>query len=212
MQEARLISIVLMLLLGSFNPSLSDDVDPLAKQAAETYLKAVKMLQLPEGKALFATVSWKDADRIPTITESTVLFEGMFPTDCPDVLGYKQMLKIRGISLDEVGFVKLFMLVAYQDRLNKAWKVYDFREAVDAEFEAEAARTITLGSNPSMTTEGIHYRHYGYWLMLAGKVTQAQKAFRTAHRENTKNPSIYIPQAEFDQETSITEKILDARP
>jgi hypothetical protein len=200
-----------MFLLSSCVPSLANDVDSLARNAAETYLKAIKILEFPEGKSLFATVSWRNTDRIPTITDSTVLYEGMFSTDSPNLRGYKQMLEIKGTSKAGTGLVKRYMLVAYQDRQSKVWKVYDFREAADAAYEAEAAQARTLKPDPYMT-QGIQFRHYGYWLMLAGKVTEAQVAFQTAGQENRKNPSSYVTQAEFENETAITDKILNARP
>ncbi len=75
--------------------------DPLseAKASTDAYLRAIRIVEVPDGKAELARHGWEGVfpqfapKQLPVIKETTTLFEGVFDTDVPNIKGYKRLCK-----------------------------------------------------------------------------------------------------------------------
>ncbi len=172
------------------------EVNLEASKSADTFLRAVRIIELTEGKQMLADVTWGLDNDFPVFTESSTLFETMFNTDDPGVSGYKRVLEVKGISKASTQLFKKYLLIAYKDRISQNWKVFSLREIADAEYEAQESAKML--NETRFTTKSVNYRGYGYWLMMAGKIRQAYDAFKQASESNRINPSKYSTQEEFD--------------
>ena len=176
----------------------SGQTDAAASKAADTFLTGVKLMELPEGKQMLAETIWEDLDRrrYPVFTDASTLFEGMFSTDIPGLQGYKRLIELKALSEAGIPLVKRYILIAYKDNTSGKWKVLEFREAEDLDHEARAAGKRAAGENPGtrefpdlhLTPDQFTYRDYGYWSLLAGKISQAKAAYQKASELNRQNP------------------------
>src|SRR3989442_5364168 len=92
------------------------EVDTNASKAADTYLKALKLLSIAEGKALLAETDWGVDIKYPVFTEAITLFEGMFATDIPGVNGYKRLVELKAISKAGTPLIQRYILIVFKDK------------------------------------------------------------------------------------------------
>jgi hypothetical protein len=163
-------------------------VDPSARRGAERFLWALKTADSPAGRKTIAETRWRRTMKFPEFQELTLLSEEMFSTDVPGVRGYKRVVKLTVPREGRSPLVKKYMLVAYEDRKESAWKIFDFTEAAHATGEAERAceEKALAGDLPS-TRQRRHVR-CSYWLLLAGKITEAESMVRRANVLYAENP------------------------
>jgi hypothetical protein len=89
-------SIVGFIVLLATISAKAQEIDKDASKAADTYLGAAKIAVLPEGKQVLARVTWvwSGQDDYPSYSDAQTLFEGMFPTDIANVVGYKRLVEL----------------------------------------------------------------------------------------------------------------------
>lgn len=169
-------------------PDMKSDVEPSAKAVADRFLKALKSIDSPEGKKTLAETRWRKTMKFPEYQDIALLSEEMFSTDIPGVKGYKQLAKLAIARQGGRPFVKTYMMIAYEDTKEKTWKVFDFTEVADAERAAgRACEEKALAGSDASTPQGCHVR-CSYWLLMEGKVSQAEKVAKKANMLYAKNP------------------------
>jgi hypothetical protein len=163
------------------------DVEPSAREAAERFLKALKIIDSPEGKKTLAETRWRQTMKFPEYQEVALLHEEMFSTDIPGVKGYKQVAKLAIPREGGRPFVKRYVLIAYEDTKEKTWKVFDFTDVVDTEGEAErTCEEKALAEGEATACQGRLLR-CSYWRMMAGKFEQAKEMAKKANELYAKN-------------------------
>lgn len=181
--------------------------DPEAQKMADTFLNGVKLIDLPEGKKMLNETIWNAPDKqeYPVFTEASTLFEGMFSTEVSTIKGYKRLVEMKGVSKAGTPLVKRYILVAYKDILSAKWKVLQFRESADLEYEANAACTSaadpddfakeTLRTTDPDILKAVRplpqfaYLRCGYWSELAGRIGRARAAYLKASDLNKLRPA-----------------------
>ncbi len=164
------------------------DVEPAAREAADRFLKALKTPDSPEARKVLAETRWRQTMKFPDYLELAILSEEMFATDAPGVRGYKRLVKLAIPRKGGRPYVKHYMLIAYEDRKQRAWKIFDFTEATNAGPEAErACAEKALEGSEASTPQGCEMR-CSYWLMMAGKIAQAEETAKKANELYAKNP------------------------
>lgn len=163
------------------------DVEPSAREAAERFLKALKIIDSPEGKKTLAETRWRQTMKFPEYQDVALLSEEMFSTDIPGVKGYKQVAKLAIPREGGRPFVKRYVLIAYEDTKEKAWKIFDFTDVVDGEGEAErACEEKALAEGEAAARQGRLLR-CSYWRMMAGEIEQAKEMAKKANELYAKN-------------------------
>jgi len=163
------------------------DVEPSAKEAADQFLNALKIIDSPEGKKTLAETRWRQTMKFPEYQDIAILSEEMFSTDIPGVKGYKQVAKLAIPREGGRPFVKRYMLIAYEDTKKKTWKIFDFTEVADAEREAgRACEEKALAEGEATTPQGRHMR-CSYWLLMGGKIEQAEEIAKKANELYAQN-------------------------
>lgn len=220
--NTMLIATIILLLLPSF---AFGEVDTFAVKTADTFLKGIKLINLAEGKRMIAETAWLSDESYPVYTEISTLFEGMFQTNVPNIIGYKRLMEVKAVSKTGTPLLKQYLLISYKDKTTNQWKIFAFRESADTEYEAQAfcrdVDTPTIIRGRIFTPVKFKYRQCGYWSTLAGKLTQAKAAFLKASElnqlrtdDNVAPQSDYadvlnkIPQSDFDKYIDVLNKIL----
>ena len=175
---------MLVALSSCLSEPLSD-----AKASTDAYLRAIRIVEVPDGKADLARHGWAGVfpqfapERLPVIKETTTLFEGVFDTDVPNIKGYKRLLQVTEVSQGPTRLEQLlnepgppagalkhekYMAVAYMDQSSKKWRIYSFAPAADTAREAASAREWATKE------DGVHpkfkYRNLAHWLILDGSL------------------------------------------
>lgn len=192
-----ILSIALLVTL----PLAAQEVDSQASKAADTYLGAVRIAVLPEGKEVLARVTWdwSGQDAYPLYSDVQTLFEGMFPTDVPNVVGYKRLVELKALTESGSIVVKQYKLIAYKDKSLGVWKVLTFYEARLTTHELSDLKPKVVGDKCISAYEvgrnsqdGVPcqfvYTGYGVDCMLAGKLSQARESFDKAFEINRRSP------------------------
>lgn len=112
----------------------AQQTDGQASKAADTFLSAVKIIELPEGKKMLVQEAWNwegQPAHYPVYSEAKTLFEGMFSTDVPEIVGYKRLVELKVLTESGGITVKHYMLISYKDKSLGTWKVLTFREAAE---------------------------------------------------------------------------------
>lgn len=180
---------IVLLVILLFLPSLVfGEVDPLAVKSADFFLKGIKLIDLPEGKKMISNSVWYSNETYPVYTESSTVFEDMFQTDHPDVTGYKKFMEIKVVSKGGTPLLKKYLLISYKDQSTNQWKVYDFMESHDAEYEAQqyCKNVETLSDIERKIGWPLKFKYLGcgQWSASAGKLIQAKNAFIKASELN----------------------------
>ena len=180
-------------------PGISfSQVDPFASKVADKYLSAIKIIDLPEGKKMLSDTEWEKPayNNYPVFTESSKLFEGMFPTDIIGIQGYKRLIQLRAVSEAGTPLLERYILISYKDKKSQKWKVIGFTIGTDIEYWVRYAAN-SLGDTRILPDQ-YNYRLYGYNLLLAGRINKAKDAFQKASQLNKQNPDPRSQQIDFD--------------
>ena len=163
------------------------DIEPSAREVAERFLKALKHFDSPEGRKTLAETRWRQTMKFPEYQAIDTLSEAMFLTDIPGVRGYRQVARLAIPREGGRPLIKRYVLIAYEDAKAKSWKVFDFCEFADAEQEAgRACDEKTLAGSDASTSQGC-YVHCSYWLLMEGKIGEAEKAAKKANALYARN-------------------------
>ena len=179
---------ILMFLLLFSTLEASSQNAPAATSAANEYLESVKTIDLPDSKKTLSSLEFdSSSSSYPTITSWTTLAERFYQTDVPGVLSYRLLLSVVGISKANTPITKKYVLVAYKDKVSGKWKIVGLSQGTDVEMETQSAGNDL--TDTKYVAAKYNYRRYGYWLLMAGKITEAQKAFEQAEKLNTQADS-----------------------
>ncbi len=161
--EATVIRKILMfILIVSCTQSLCFAAsDEAAKRAADRFLMGIKLIELSEGKQILAETAWFPQSKYPVFTDESTLYEAMFPTDNPKIMGYKRLIQAKAVSHARTPLIQKYLLISYKDMRTGMWKVLEFREAVDT--ESEARHACSHGNDGQCA----------YWSAMAGNLSQA---------------------------------------
>lgn len=184
------------------------NVDAGAAETADRFLKAVKIVDLPEGQQLINETCWDGLMEFPQMSEATTLFEGMFDTDLPGIKGYKRLSEIKVLSKAGISLTKRYLLVEYRDRHVNKWKVLGFTEGVDLSHEVSAS--LSFLNDPAMPlSKQNRYRLYAHWLLMSGQINAAEKNFQEAANLNMAHPAMgpYEDQPSYDHKVEIIRRI-----
>lgn len=176
-----------------------------AKTAADRYLQGIKIVDLPEGKRILNETAWKVGE-IPVLIDYNTIYEGMFDTDVVGLKGFNRILQVKLQSKAGTELSKRYILVAYKDISSGKWKVFDFRESADLEYEMNAAKS-NIGDTQYIKDQH-NYRNYAYWAVLAGKLRVAREAYQKAAEVNRSNPDSYVSQEAFDRNVEFISSII----
>lgn len=190
------LSFVMLLTLPSVSESQS--VDKAASQVTDTFLKSIKIINLPEGRKILNSVAWRDAYHLPELIKSEKMYEGMFDTEIKNVKGYKRVVSAHVLSKAKTTLVNKYMIIAYKNTKTGKWKVYSFTEPIDVDKEIPYFKS-QLG-NTEYVKDQFNYRTLGFWYTVAGRFDEATEAFVQAKKLNKANPDDKIPQSAFDEE------------
>ncbi len=163
------------LLILAFATVCRADTNKDAAKNADDFLAALKIFELPEGKQAVAESSWTaNLDELPVLLEQEKLFEGMFATDAPGIIGYKRLLRATVQSKGGAQLTEKYLLVSYEDRQSGRWKVWAFIKigGIDVDHEIEAAKEALKAHS--------NYRNYAFWLAVGGKLLAAKQALTMA--------------------------------
>ena len=147
-----------------------DDVKSAAVKSADDFLAALKIFELSEGKRAIAETAWPSyLDELPVLLENEKLFDGMFPTDAPGVLGYKRLVQAKVQSEGGAQLTQKYLLVSYSDKESGRWRVWAFIKiaGIDVDHEIQAAREALK--------EYANYRNYAFWLGIGGRLLAAKQ-------------------------------------
>ncbi len=162
-------------------PEEKTPVDASARKAVDGFLKAATMLDSQEGKKVLAETRWRKTMKFPEFQKLTTLSEEMFPTDIPEVKGYKRVVSLIIPREGRKPFVKPHMLIAYEDTKQKAWKVFDFTAVADVQIGSDrACEEKALAEGEGTTLQG-RLMNCSYWLVMSGKIEEAEKAAKKAN-------------------------------
>lgn len=147
-----------------------------ARNATDTFLKGMKIADLPEGKEMLRDVQWLTGEvdvgyERPTFTEATAIFEKLFDTDIPGVQGYKRLLELKAVSEAGTPLIVRYLMIAYKDKHTKQWKVLFTGTGQRIAVEDMVTWSGTDISGSEQTNYGFH----GYWLLVAGRMKEARE-------------------------------------
>ncbi|WP_271765930.1 hypothetical protein [Aquimarina algiphila] len=157
-----------------------------AKKTTAEFLKALKILDLPEGKELVSGLVFESNNSFPVISSSEILFEKLFDTDIDGIKGYKGLLEIKSISKANTPLILRYILISYLDKKDSKWKVFAFRETIDIENEILSCKQSLNSDNDSRPMQ-YRLRNLAYWEILNGELSSATKNFRNAYSEAESN-------------------------
>lgn len=180
-------------------------VSEYAKTAADRYLQGIKIADLPEGKQILNETAWV-LDEIPVLIDYTTIYEGMFETDIVGLKGFIRTLQVKLQSKAGMELSKRYIMVVYKDISSGKWKVFDFRESADLEYEMNAAKN-TIGDTKHIKDQ-YNYRRYAYWAVLAGRLRIAREAYKKAAELHRSNPDLRTSQGEFDRNIELIDRII----
>jgi hypothetical protein len=175
---------------ASSNEASRQQEQQLASAALDKFLKGIKLADLREGKTMMAETQWitGDADFAenfysrPVYTDAETLFEGIFDTDIPGVIGYKRLMEMKAVSKAKTPLQIRYLAIAYKDKSTGEWKVLSTRtgESGDIDIDKNVAYFGSHLSDTKIISEQDMYNGYGQWLLLAGRISDAAVALKRA--------------------------------
>ena len=173
-------------------------VDASASKVADKYLSALKIIDLPEGRAMLSEAEWEKPvyNEYPVFMEASTLFESMFATTIPGIQGYKRLVLLKTISKAKTPLIERYLLICYRDKRSQKWKVLDFTVSIDLEYWIRETKNKLSGKH--ILPAQYNYREYGFFLLAAGKIDQAKEAFQKACDLNRENPDPRSDQSQND--------------
>lgn len=160
----------------------------LASEAVDTFLKGVKLIDLPEGKALLARCQWitGEADNganfyaRPIYTKAKTIFEALFNTDVPGIIGYKRLMEMDAVSETRTTLKLRFIAIAYSDKKTGEWKVLGTGTDDSVDIERNVQYFEQNLTDTRYSSEQDNYLTYGNWLFRAGRIKEAKEALLKA--------------------------------
>ncbi len=184
-----------ILLFGSLNIFSQGKDEQLAlKEAvksADSFLLALKLLDIAEGKEMLKGKTFKDDGTYPVITSYDVLFEKLFDTDVDSIKGFKRLVIVKGLSKSGTVIEIKYLLISYKDIEDNQWRIFSFRKSVDTNNEVNSAQSDIdnpgTGYQPRIQ---YRYRRLAYWQIMNGQINAALTNLKVAVKEaNDSNDS-----------------------
>ena len=167
-------------------PPVVDDL-AVARNATDTFLKGIKIADLPECKEMLRGVQWITGElevglyERPTIIQDTTIFEKLFDADIPGAQGYKRLLVVTAVSKAGTPMLVRYLMIAYKDQHTRQWKVLFTGTGVRLDIdEMITANGPENGLQSATSSEQFRYGYYGYWLLMAGRIKEAKQALITS--------------------------------
>lgn len=169
--------IILILFCGllSFSPAQAQ------QDKLNEYLNAMVSKNVASSKKVLERTSF-NLDNDYVINSFTEPSGTYFETDLPGIRGYKATVWCD--VTDGQGFqtTDTFLVVMYYDLQSSHWKVFDFRQNADVCYEAQVSQN-DVDSGVFYTDKEYVYRNLGYWQMMCGNISRAEKAYQLAAEE-----------------------------
>jgi hypothetical protein len=170
-----------------------------ARDATDTFLKGVKIADLPEGKEMLSGVQWitGQADNgenfyvRPKYTTASTIFEKLFDTDTPGVQGYKRLLDMNAVSEAGTPLLVRYIMIAYKDQHTNQWKVLGTGTDDSVDVDRQAAG-FSQHLHDAITSEQQSYLTYGKWLLMAGHIKESRQALTTALSASTTSTVMFL--------------------
>jgi len=162
----KIILISLLFLRFSVSAQVNND-NP--KLLVEEFLKTLKIIDIPEGRLKLKNLSFDNSKEFPSIVNFEILYNDYFKTDIENIDGYKSLVTISNGNLESK-----YILIAYKVIKLNTWKVFEFRETVDVEFEAESISKDIYLNNSEPPRKQYKYRNFAYWLIMKGEINKAK--------------------------------------
>jgi hypothetical protein len=193
-------------------------VDDLAAagNATDTFLKGIKIADLPEGREMLREVQWITGEleiglyEKPTFTENTTVFEKLFDTDIPGVQGYKRLVEMTAVSEARTPLLVRYLLIAYKDQQTKKWKVLFTGTGVRIDIDKMVTDIGNYLQNPSQSKQFL-YQYYGFWLLMAGRLKEAKQALSTSLSASTTYSDLFDSKPREDDSDTTHRQLLMAR-
>jgi hypothetical protein len=198
--------------------AVSPVVDDLAdaRNATDTFLKGIKIADLPEGREMLREVQWISGEleiglyEKPTFTESTTVFEKLFDTDIPGVQGYKRLVEMTAVSEARTPLLVRYLMIAYKDQQTKKWKVLFTGTGVRIDIDKMVTDIGNYLQNPSQSKQFL-YEYYGFWLLMAGRPKEAKQALSTSLSASTTYTDSFDSKPREDDSDTTHRQLLMAR-
>src|SRR5690606_8574361 len=139
------------------------------KLLVEEFLKTLKIIDIPEGRLKLKNLSFDNSKEFPSIVNFEILYNDYFKTDIENIDGYKSLVTISNGNLESK-----YILITYKVIKLNTWKVFEFRETVDVEFEAESISKDSYLNNSEPPRKQYKYRNFAYWLIMKGEINKAK--------------------------------------
>jgi len=187
-----------------------------ARSATDTFLKGIKIADLPEGREMMREVQWITGEleiglyEKPTFTEDTTVFEKLFDTDIPGVQGYKRLVEMTAVSEARTPLLVRYLMIAYKDQRTKQWKVLFTGTGVRIDID----KMVTEIGNDLRTpthSEQFIYSYYGFWLLMAGRLKEAKQALSTSLSAKTTYTGPFDGKPMEDDSNTTHRQLLEAR-
>jgi hypothetical protein len=193
-------------------------VDDLAaaRSATDTFLKGIKIADLPEGREMLREVQWITGEleiglyEKPTFTEDTTVFQKLFDTDIPGVQGYKRLVEMTAVSEARTPLLVRYLMIAYKDHQTKKWKVLFTGTGARIDID----KMVTEVGNDLQTpthSEQFIYSYYGFWLLMAGRLKEAKQALSTSLSARTTYSDLFDSKPREDDSNTTHRQLLEAR-
>jgi formylglycine-generating enzyme required for sulfatase activity len=121
----------------------------------------------------------------PVYTEVHTLFESMFDTDIPSVVGYKRLMQMTAVSPAKSPIQIRYLAIAYKDRSTGQWKVLATESDDGVDVDKQVGYFATRLQDMKLNAEQENYELYGHWLLLAGRLRDAARALVVAQKAST---------------------------
>lgn len=153
---------------------------------SDKFLKALLIADIPEGKRVLKDVLFDQNKELPVVKSNKIIYEGLFDTDITNIKGYKSIIEIRSVGEKNTPVILKYILIGYIHKKENKWKIFEFRESVDVEYEAESS--INALTDPTDSRK-MQYRLRGlaYWQILNGELSEAKKNYNQAILEAKEN-------------------------
>jgi len=170
----------------SSGPTQSDE--EAAGAAVDTFMRGIKLIDLPEGKQMLRNVQWvtgladygENFYSRPVYSEATTLFQGSFDTDIEGIKGYKRLMELKAVSEVKTPLIVRFLVIAFKDKTTGHWKVLDSGTDDSVDVEQSVRFFAANLKNTQMTSAQENYLTYGQWLLKAGRIVEARNALHVA--------------------------------
>lgn len=178
-------TILLLLFVSTFAFSQEYKLEDAQKTTTD-FLRALKILDLPEGKELLSELVFESTKSFPVVSSSNTIFEKLFDTDIDRIKGYKALLEIQSLSKANTPLTLRYLLISYLDKKEDKWKVFSFRESIDIEKEVMYSKQSLTDKNDSRKMQ-YRLRNLAYWQIMNGEINGAKESYLNAYKEATEN-------------------------